>query len=201
MITVTKWLKKGVNFPFYQKQNNQTWACTVCASTRKPVESLLCRHTNRMGFLERGGGRRRAAVIVALPPSLCLRLCSLAVTLSHVPVAHHHHHHRGLIPSFSIIFFLFAAPPPTLPHPRSRHLSLSVLPLCRFELLIIYVVAPLLSLLALAAARPPCTSSICFSLVPSLCSTSPPRPPSPPRSASSPLFFFLPFPHPQCSSV
>lgn len=58
---------------------------------------------------------------------------------------------------FHYFFPFFAAPPPTPTHtsPRSRHLSLSVLPLCRFELLIIYVIAPLLSLLASAAARPP----------------------------------------------
>lgn len=162
----------------------------MCACTCKPVESLLCRHTNRMGFLEHGGERRRAAVIVALPPSLCLRLCSLAVTLSHVPVAHHHHH-RGLIPSFSIIFFLFSQPPPTPTHtsPRSRHLSLSVLPLCRFELLIIYVVAPLLSLLASAAARPPALHFFNLFLSRTLAQLYPPSALPPPRSASSPLFF------------
>lgn len=195
VITVTKWLKKGVNFPFYQKQNNQTWACTVCACTCKPVESLLCRHTNRMGFLERGGGRRRAAVIVALPPSLCLRLCSLAVTLSHVPVAHHHHHHRGLIPSFSIIFFLFAAPPPPSPTP----VPVIFLFLSSHSVALSFWLS-MSSLLSSPSspqpppARPPCTSSICFSLVPSLCST------PPPPSLSTPLCLFSSFFFPPLSA-
>lgn len=151
------------------------------------------------------GTRRRAAqsscycgaASIIVPPSLLPRRHAVSCASRSPPPPPPWPHSL-----FFHYFFPFCSPPPpTLPHPRSRHLSLSVLPLCRFELLIIYVVAPLLSLLASAAARPPCTSSICFSLVPSLCSTPPSALPLHPALPLLLFFFSLPFPHPQCSSV
>lgn len=104
------------------------------------------------------GTRRRAAqsscycgaASIIVPPSLLPRRHAVSCASRSPPPPPPWPHSL-----FFHYFFPFCSPPATLPHPRSRHLSLSVLPLCRFELLIIYVVAPLLSLLASATARPP----------------------------------------------
>lgn len=189
MITVTKWLKKGVNFPFYQSRITRRERAR-CAHAHANLWSHFCVDTQtEWAFWNAAASGteqlllwhclHHCASVSAPSPSRCLMCQSLTTTTT-----------VASFPLFPLFFSFFRSPPtPTHTSPRSRHLSLSVLPLCRFELLIISVVAPLLSLLASAAARPPALHFFNLFLSRTLALLYPPSALPPPRSASSPLFF------------